>query len=168
LLPLVYAELRRVARRQMRYERAGHTLQASVLVNEAYLRLIQIKQIQWQDRLHFIAMASRIMRRVLVEAARAKGFHKRGAGAQKVSLDEALMVQEGPSPDFVALDVALNTLEEIEPRNCKVVEMRFFGGLSVEETADALHVSTGTIMRDWRMANSWPARELSSGRRDDA
>src|SRR5262249_22848826 len=147
-------------RRHMRHERAGHTLQASALVNEAYLRLIQIKQIQWQDRLHFIAMASRIMRRVLVESARAKGFQKRGAGAQKVSLDEALVVQEGPSADVVALDVALNALEKLDPRKCQVVEMRFFGGLSVEETADALHVSMGTILRDWRLAKSWLGREL--------
>jgi RNA polymerase sigma factor (TIGR02999 family) len=150
----------------MGHERLGHTLQASALVNEAYLRLIQIKKVHWQDRLHFIAMASRIMRRILVESARAKKFQKRGAGAQKVSVDEALMVQEGPSPDLVALDVALNTLEKLDPRKCKVVEMRFFGGLSVEETADALHVSTGTIMRDWRMAKSWLARELE-GLRDD-
>ena len=168
LLPLVHAELRRVAGRHMRQERVGHTLQASALVNEAYLRLIRIKQVQWQDRVHFIAMASRIMRRILVEAARAKGFPKRGAGAQKVSLDEAMLVQEGPSPDFVALDVALSALEKVDPRKCKVVEMRFFGGLSVEETAEALHVSAGTIMRDWRLAKSWLARELEGLQHHDA
>jgi RNA polymerase sigma factor (TIGR02999 family) len=136
-------ELRRLARRHMRHERAGLTLQATALVNEAYLRLIQVKQVHWQDRAHFMAIASRVMRRILVEAARAKGFQKRGGGAQKVSLDEALMVQEGSSPDFLALDVALTTLEKVDPRKCKVVEMRFFGGLSVEETAEALHVSPG-------------------------
>jgi len=152
----------------MRHERVGHTLQASALVNEAYLRLIHIKQVQWHDRVHFIAMASRIMRRILVEAARAKGFHKRGAGAQKISLDEALLVQEGPAPDFVALDVALSALEKVDPRKCKVVEMRFFGGLSVEETAEALHVSAGTIMRDWRLAKSWLARELEGLQHHDA
>ena len=168
LLPLVHEELRRVARRHMRHERVGHTLQATALVNEAYLRLIQVKQVHWQDRVHFIAMASRLMRRILVEAARAKGFQKRGAGAHKVSLDEALMVQEASSPDFLALDVALTTLEKIDPRKCKVVEMRFFGGLSVEETAEALHVSTGTVMRDWRLAKSWLARELESLRHDEA
>jgi len=168
LLPLVHEELRRVARRHMRHERVGHTLQATALVNEAYLRLIQVKQVHWQDRVHFIAMASRVMRRILVEAARAKGFQKRGAGAHKVSLDEALMVQEASSPDFLALDVALTTLEKIDPRKCKVVEMRFFGGLSVEETAEALHVSTGTVMRDWRLAKSWLARELEGLRHDDA
>jgi RNA polymerase sigma factor (TIGR02999 family) len=152
----------------MRHERAGHALQASALVNEAYLRLIQIKQVQWQDRLHFMAMASRIMRRILVESARGKGFQKRGAGAQRVSLDEGLLVEEGPSPDLIALDVALNTLEKLDPRKCKVVEMRFFAGLSVEETAEALHVSIGTIMSDWRMAKSWLARELESLQHDDA
>lgn len=166
LLPLVHEELHRVARRHMRHERAGHTLQASALVNEAYLRLIQIKQVQWQDRVHFIAMASRIMRRILVDGARAKAFHKRGDRAQKVSLNEALLIQEGLSPDFVALDVALDSLEKLDPRKCKVVEMRFFGGLSVEETADALHVSPGTVMRDWRLARSWLARELRSLQHD--
>jgi RNA polymerase sigma factor (TIGR02999 family) len=111
-------------------------------------------------------MASRVMRRILVEAARAKGFQKRGAGARKVSLDEALMVQEASSPDFLALDVALIALEKVDARKCKVVEMRFFGGLSVEETAEALRVSTGTVMRDWRLAKSWLARELESLRHD--
>ena len=149
-----------MARRHMRHEPAGHTLQASALVNEAYLRLIQVNQVQWQSRLHFIAMASRVMRRVLVEAARAKGFRKRGAGARKVSLSETLMVQDGPSPNLLALDVALNRLDELDGRKCRVVEMRFFGGLTVEETADALHVSTGTIRRDWRIAKAWLAREL--------
>ena len=144
----------------MRHERPGHTLQTSALVNEAYLRLIQVQHVQWQNRLHFVAMASRLMRRVLVDAARAKGFRKRGAGARKVSLSETLMVQDGPSPDFLALDVALNTLDELDGRKCRVVEMRFFGGLSIEETADALHVSTGTVMRDWRIAKAWLAREL--------
>lgn len=157
-----------MAGRHMRHERVGHTLQASALVNEAYLRLIQIRQVQWQDRVHFIAMASRIMRRILVESARAKAFHKRGAGAQQVSLDEALLVQEGPSPDFLALDVALSALEKVDARKCKVVEMRFFGGLSVEETAEALHVSPGTIMRDWRLAKSWLARALEGLQHHDA
>ena len=152
--------MRRVARRHMRRERAGHTLQASALVNEAYLRLIHVQEVQWQNRVHFVAMASRIMRRVLVEAARAKGFQKRGAGAQKVSLSEVLLAEDAPSPDLLALDTALHALDELDPRKCRVVEMRFFGGLSVEETADALHVSTGTVMRDWRLAKAWLAREL--------
>ena len=159
-MPLVHEELRRVARRHMRHERPGHTLQTSALVNEAYLRLIQVKQVQWQNRLHFVAMASRLMRRVLVDAARARSVGKRGGGALQVSLSETLTVQEGPSPDLLALDVALTALDELDPRKCKVVEIRFFGGLSVDETADALHVSTGTVSRDWRIAKAWLAREL--------
>jgi RNA polymerase sigma factor (TIGR02999 family) len=167
LLPLVHGELRRLAGRHMRHERPGHTLQASALVNEAYLRLIEVKQVQWQNRAHFFAMASRLMRRVLVDAARAKGYQKRNAGGGMVSLDEAVAVAATPSHDFVALDDALNALEAIDPRKCKVVEMRFFGGMSVEETAEALHLSVGTIKSDWRMAKAWLARELSESRRDD-
>jgi RNA polymerase sigma factor (TIGR02999 family) len=167
LLPLVHGELRRLAGRHMRHERAGHTLQASALVNEAYLRLIEVKQVQWQNRAHFFAMASRLMRRILVDAARAKGYQKRDAGGPKVSLDEVAAVANTPSQDFVALDDALNALEAVDPRKCKVVEMRFFGGMSVEETAEALHLSVGTIKRDWRLAKAWLARELAGSRRDD-
>jgi RNA polymerase sigma factor (TIGR02999 family) len=144
----------------MRHERAGHTLQASALVNEAYLRLIEVKQVQWQNRAHFFAMASRIMRRILVDAARAKAYQKRGAGGLNLSLDEALEVPNTPVQNFVALDDALNALEAIDPRKCKVVEMRFFGGMSMEEAAEALHLSIGTIKRDWRLARAWLAREL--------
>ena len=162
LLPLVHAELRRLAGRHMRHERVGHTLQASALVNEAYLRLIEIKQVEWQNRAHFFAMASRLMRRILVDASRAKGYQKRDAGGQKVSLDEAVAVADTPSTDFVALDDALNALEAVDPRKCKVVEMRFFAGMSAEETAAALHLSVGTIKRDWRLAKAWLARELGS------
>jgi RNA polymerase sigma factor (TIGR02999 family) len=151
----------------MRHERAGHTLQASALVNEAYLRLIEVKQVQWQNRAHFFAMASRVMRRILVDAARAKGYQKRNPGGQKVSLDDAVAVSATPSQDFVALDDALNALEAVDPRKCKVVEMRFFGGMSVEETATALHLSVGTIKQDWRLAKAWLARELGDSRRDD-
>lgn len=154
-----------MAGRHMRHERAGHTLQASALVNEAYLRLIQIKHVPWQNRAHFFAMASRLMRRILVDAARAKGYQKRGAG-QRVSFDEAAAVADTPSQDFVALDDALNALEAIDPRKCKVVEMRFFAGMSLEETAEALHLSVGTIKRDWRLAKAWLARELSGSPRD--
>ena len=144
----------------MRHERGGHTLQASALVNEVYLRLIEVKQVQWQNRAHFFAMASRLMRRILVDAARAKAYQKRNAKRQKVSLDEAIAVAATPSQDFVALDDALNALEAVDPRKCKVVEMRFFGGMSVEETAVALHLSVGTIKQDWRLAKAWLAREL--------
>jgi RNA polymerase sigma factor (TIGR02999 family) len=167
LLPLVHGELRRLAGRHMRHERVGHTLQASALVNEAYLRLIEVKQVPWQNRAHFFAMASRLMRRILVDAARAKGYQKR-AGGLRVSLDEAVAVADRPSRDFVALDDALNALEAVDPRKCKVVEMRFFGGMSVEETAAALHLSVGTIKQDWRLAKAWLARELGDSRRDDS
>jgi RNA polymerase sigma factor (TIGR02999 family) len=167
LVPLVHGELRRLAGRHMRHERAEHTLQASALVNEAYLRLIEVKQVQWQNRAHFFAMASRIMRRILVDAARAKGYRKRVGGGLNVSLDEALEVPNTPFHDFVALDDALNALEAIDPRKCKVVEMRFFGGMSMEEAAEALHLSIGTIKRDWRLARAWLARELDGSRRDD-
>jgi len=151
----------------MRHERPGHTLQASALVNEAYLRLIEVTQVRWQSRAHFFAMASRLMRRILVDAARAKGYQKRNAGGPLVSLDEAVAVAAIPSQDFVALDDALSALEAVDPRKCQVVEMRFFGGMTVEETAAALHLSVGTIKQDWRLAKAWLARELDSSRRDD-
>jgi len=144
----------------MRHERAGHTLQASALVNEAYLRLIDVNHVDWQNRAHFFSMASRVMRRVLVDAARAKGYLKRGGGDIKVSLDEAVLAGATPFQDFAALDDALNALESLDPRKCQVIEMRFFGGLSIEETAGALNVSVGTVKRDWRLAKAWLAREL--------
>ena len=160
LIPLVHDELRRLARRHMAGERAGHTLQATALVNEAYLRLIEVNQVRWQNRAHFFAMASRVMRRILVDAARARGYQKRGAGAEKISLDEALLVSDEPPQDLIALDDALNALAAFDLRKSQVVEMRFFGGLSVEETAEALHVSADTVMRDWRLAKVWLVREL--------
>ena len=146
----------------MRRERPGHTLQTSALVNEAYLRLIEVKQVQWHDRAHFFAMASRMMRRILVDAARAKGYQKRGAGRVTVSLDEVADVANAPFEDFVALDDALIALEALDPRKCKVVEMRFFAGMSIEETAEALDLSIGTVKRDWRLAKAWLARELEA------
>ena len=161
LIPLVHEELRRVARRPMAHERAGHTLQATALVNEAYVRLIDIRQVNWQDRAHFFAMSSRLMRRILVDFARAKGYQKRGGGVQKVSLDEALIVSQEPGADLVALDAALNALAVFDARKAQVVEMRFFGGLSVEETAEALKVSVDTVMRDWKLAKAWLLRELT-------
>src|SRR4051794_15715744 len=166
LIPLVHDELRRLARRHMAGERAGHTLQASALVNEAYLRLIEIKQVPWQNRAHFFAMASRVMRRILVDAARARGYQKRDGG-QKGPLDEAVALADAPSHDFVALDDALTALEAIDPRKCQVVEMRFFAGMSMEETAEALHLSVGTIKRDWRLAKAWLARELGESLHDN-
>ena len=161
LIPLVHDELRQLARRHIAGERPGHTLQATALVNEAYLRLIEVNQVRWQNRAHFFAMASRVMRRILVDAARARGYQKRGGGAETVSLDEALLVSGEPRQDLIALDDALNALAAFDLRKSQVVEMRFFGGLSVEETAEALHVSADTVMRDWRLAKVWLARELS-------
>jgi RNA polymerase sigma-70 factor, ECF subfamily len=161
LAPLVYHELRRLARRHMANERAGHTLQATALVNEAYLRLVEVTRVQWQDRAHFFAMAARQMRRILVDSARERRYQKRGGGAQKVTLDEQLLVG-GPGPNLVALDDALQALEKIDQRKSKVVEMRFFGGLSLEDTAAALGVSPDTVTRDWKLAKAWLMRELSS------
>jgi RNA polymerase sigma factor (TIGR02999 family) len=165
LVPAVHAELRRIARRQMGNERVGHTLQPTALVNEAYLRLVDIRQVQWQDRAHFFAMSSRVMRRVLVDAARARGYKKRGAGAHKVSFDEGLIASPQRAPDIVALDEALQALAAFDPRKSQVVEMRFFGGLSNEEVAEALGVSERTVKRDWTLAKLWLLRELrkSSG-----
>ncbi len=160
LIPLVHEELRRVARRYMAHERAGHTLQATALVNEAYLRLIDIRQVRWQNRAHFFAMSARLMRRILVDFARSRRYQKRGGGAQKVSLDEALMLCPERGTDLVALDDAVTALAAVDPRKARVVEMRFFGGLSVEESAEALHVSVDTVMRDWKLAKAWLLREL--------
>ena len=160
LLPLVYDELRRVAARYMKGERIGHTLQATALVNEAYLRLIEVQQVQWQNRAHFFAMAARLMRRILVDAARSRGYQKRGGGATMLSLEETLVVPTEPGEDLVALDDALTALASVDPRKSQVVEMRFFGGLSLEETAEALQVSRDTVKRDWKMAKLWLLREL--------
>lgn len=160
LVPLIHDELHRIARRHMRLERTGHTLQATALVNEAYLRLIDVKQIQWQNRAHFLAMAARVMRRVLVDSARARRFQKRGGGAQVEPLDEERIVAGEPGRDLVALDDALTALASMDPRKSHVVEMRFFGGLTVDETAEALHVSPETVRRDWRLAKAWLLSEL--------
>src|SRR5688572_25648846 len=161
LIPVVHAELRRIARRHMGHERHGHTLQPTALVNEAYLKLIDIRHVQWQDRAHFFAMSSRVMRRVLVDCARARGYQKRGAGAQKVTLAEERVGGAQPVADIVALDEALEALAMIDPRKGQVVEMRYFGGLSIEETAEALGVSVRTVKRDWTMAKLWLRRELT-------
>ena len=161
LIPLVHAELRRIAQRHMGHERAGHTLQATALVNEAYLRLVDARQMKWQNRAHFFAISARLMRRVLVEFARSHRSQKRGAGAQKVSLDEALIVSQERSAALIAIDDALTALAALDPRQSQVVEMRFFGGLSVEETAESLDVSAGTVMREWKLAKAWLLRELN-------
>ncbi len=162
LIPLVHEELRRVARRHMAHERAQHTLQATALVNEAYVRLVDIRQVRWQNRAHFFAMSARLMRRILVDFARSRRYQKRGGAARKVTLDEALVVSPEPGADLVALDEALTALAAVDPRKAQVVEMRFFGGLSVEESAEALHVSRDTVMRDWKLAKAWLLRELKA------
>jgi RNA polymerase sigma factor (TIGR02999 family) len=161
LVPLVEGEMRRLARGYMRRERKGHTLQATALVNEVFLRLADGPLVGWQDRAHFLGIAARLMRRVLVDYARSRGYAKRGGGAQKVSLDEATLVASERSVDLVALDRALEGLAVIDPRRSQVVELRYFGGLSVDETAHVLRVSAETVKRDWRLAKLWLLRELT-------
>lgn len=163
LIPLVHAELRRLARRYMRQERAGHTLQTTALVNEVYLRLIDTPQIQWQDRAHFFSIAAQLMRRILVDLARARNYQKRGGGARPLAFDEALVVSPEQDADVVALDEALDALARIDERKSRVVEMRFFGGLKEKEIALALQVSPETVRRDWRLAKAWLLRWLSEG-----
>jgi RNA polymerase sigma-70 factor, ECF subfamily len=160
LIPLVHDELHRLAHSYMRRERAGHTLQTTALVNEAYLRLVDAKLVQWQDRAHFFGIAAKLMRRILVDFARSRGYQKRGGRLRKVSLDEALLVASGPQEDLVRLDDALKTLEEFDPRKARVVELRYFGGLSVDETEEVLKVSGITVMREWNMARLWLLKEL--------
>jgi RNA polymerase sigma factor (TIGR02999 family) len=162
-MPLVHDELHRLASRHMRGERQGHVLQTTALVNEAYVRLIDLSRVRWQDRAHFFAMASRVMRRILVDYARSRHYLKRSGGVQRVSLDEAAEVSGERSADLVALDDALTALAVVDGRKSQIVEMRFFGGLSVEETAEALHVSVETVTRDWRIAKAWLLRELARG-----
>ena len=160
LVPLVHAELHRIARRCISRERVGQTLQATALVNEAYLRLVDVRRVNWQNRAHFLAMSARLMRRILVDAARSKRYQKRGGGAIKVTLDEALLAPVEKGQDLVALDDALAALAAVDERKAQVIELRFFGGLSVEETATVLKVSVDTVMRDWKLAKVWLLREL--------
>jgi len=165
LTPIVYAELRRLAHRYMRRERPDHDLQTSALVNEAYIRLVDYKRMQWQNRAHFFAVSAQLMRRILVEQARRRNL-KRGGDVPHVALDEAVLVGVDPGVDLVALDDALNALAHVDPRKVRVVEMRFFGGLSVEETAMVLKVSPVTVRRDWSSAKIWLYRELGGGNAD--
>jgi RNA polymerase sigma factor (TIGR02999 family) len=150
----------------MRRERRDHTLQVTALVNEAFLRLTGARQLQWQDRAHFLGIAARLMRRVLVDHARARGYQKRGGDVRRVALDETVLVSSGPVIELLALDRALDVLALADPRKGRVVELRFFGGLSVVETAEVLHVSTDTVKRDWRLAKLWLLRELEGSARD--
>ncbi|MFN2512348.1 MAG: sigma-70 family RNA polymerase sigma factor [Pyrinomonadaceae bacterium] len=164
LTPLVHEELHRLAHHYMGGERTGHTLQTTALVNEAYIRLIDWKNVRWQSRAHFFGVSAQLMRRILVDFARSKGYRKRGGGAPGVSLDEAAFVSDEKGDDLVALDEALWSLAKLDERQSKVVELRFFGGLSVEETAEVLKVSSGTVRRDWSLARAWLHRELAGNR----
>jgi RNA polymerase sigma-70 factor, ECF subfamily len=160
LTPLVYAELRRLAKGYMFGERHGHTLQTTALINEAYMRLIDWKNVRWQGRAHFFGVAAQVMRRILVDFARARHYAKRGGAAAQVSLDEAVTIHEDRSAELIALDEALKSLAEIDPRKSQVVELRFFGGLNAKETAEALKVSQRTVEREWNSARAWLYREL--------
>jgi RNA polymerase sigma factor (TIGR02999 family) len=165
LMPLVYQQLRRLARHRLVQEGPGHTLQTTALVHEAYLRLVGQKNSKWQNRAHFYAIAAQMMRRILVDYARSRRYAKRGGGAQKVSFDEMMVVSGGNAASVVAVDEALTTLAGIDERKSKMVELRFFGGLSIEETAAVLGVSTGTIRRDWTLTKAWLQREIYGGQK---
>lgn len=160
LVPLVQEELRHLAHRYIARERPGHTLQTTALVNEAYLRLVNQAGVQWQDRAHFFAVSARVMRHILVDCARARGYAKRGGGALRVTLDEAASVSAGQAAELLALDEALKGLAEIYPRRSRVVELRYFGGLNNEEVAEVLKVTSKTVERDWRYARAWLYDEL--------
>ena len=166
LAPLVYLELRRIAGRMMAAERPNHTLQATALVNEAYVRLVDARQASWQDRAHFFALCARAMREILIDHARARRSEKRGGAEVAAQLDEALAAAPSPEANLLELDDALKRLAEIDPRKSQVVELRFFGGLSLEETAEALKVSTKTVQRDWDMARGWLYRELGGSQKN--
>jgi RNA polymerase sigma factor (TIGR02999 family) len=167
LTPLVHEELRRLAHQHMNRERRDHTLQTSALINEAYLRLTQQRNMQWQNRAQFFSIASRLMRRVLIDYARARHYQKRGGGAIQVSLSEAAYVSQDRAQELLALDEALNSLAAFDERKSRVVEMRFFGGMSVEETAVALDVSPNTVKRDWGTAKAWLYRQIKKGTVED-
>jgi RNA polymerase sigma factor (TIGR02999 family) len=167
LIPLVYDELRRMARRYMRRESQGHTLQTSALVNEAYLRLVDQKSVQWQNRAHFFGVAAQLMRRILVDHARSRSRAKRGGGAQMVSLAEHALISKEAS-EVIALDDALSNLAEMDPRKSQIVEMKFFGGLTTEEVAEVLKITSRTVEREWRKARAWLNRALSKGAINEA
>jgi len=161
LVPLVYDQLHLAARHYMAGERPGHTLQTTALINETYLRLVNVRHVKWQNRAHFFAICARLMRRILVDFARSRGYQKRGGEATQVDFDEALLVSPEPGSNLVALDEALQLLARVDERKSRVVELRFFGGLSVKEAAEVLKVSVDTVMRDWKLAKVWLLRELS-------
>ena len=162
LMSVVYQELHRLAHHYMQRESPGHTLQTSALVNEAFLRLVDQRQVRWQNRAHFYGIAAQMMRRILVDYARSRRYAKRGGGVPEMPLDEALIVSDERSAEVLALDETLQRLAEFDPRKSQIVEFRFFGGLSIEETAEVLAVSPGTVMRDWTLAKAWLRREMST------
>ncbi|HYV10359.1 MAG TPA: sigma-70 family RNA polymerase sigma factor [Pyrinomonadaceae bacterium] len=167
LLPLVHSELRRIAQRQMSQERPGHTLQATALVNEAYLKLAGQQGFDWQNRAHFFAVCAQVMRHILIDHARAHARDKRGGGAVKVSLNDALVVAEDQASHFIALDEALRVLERLDPQKGKIVELRYFGGLSVDEAAEVMNVSPRTVRREWQRAKAWLYRMMTEGIEDE-
>src|SRR5215469_10895820 len=166
LMPLVYEQLHAAAHRYMAGERCGHTLQTTALIHEAYLRLVDIRHVKWQDRAHFFAVCAQLMRRILIDFARSRAYQKRGGAACQVNFDEGMVVTAHPDFNLVAVDEALNRLAEVDARKSKVVELRFFGGSGVKETAEVMKVSADTVMRDWKLAKVWLLRELSGGARD--
>ena len=168
LIPIVYHELRRLAHGYMARERANITLQTTALVHEAYFRLAGADRVDWKSRVHFFAISANVMRRILVEFARARGRRKRGSGVRKVALRDSAVISSEPNEDFVALDDALQALAAIEPRQAKVVGLRFFGGMTEEETAEALQVSSDTVLRDWKKAKLWLWREMTRGKETDS
>jgi RNA polymerase sigma-70 factor, ECF subfamily len=161
LMPVVYTELRQLAHWYMRRERPGHTMQTTALIHEAYLRLVDQNQVRWQHQAHFFGIAARLMRQILIEHARSHTRAKRGGGVGTISLDEAAIVSQARATELLALDDALERLATIDPRKSQVVELRFFGGLSVEEAAQVLNIAPNTVLRDWRMAKAWLRREIS-------
>ena len=161
LMPLIHEELRRLAHHYMSHERPGHTLQTTALVNEAYLRLVNRKGVHWQNRAHFFAIAATLMRSLLVDHARSHAYAKRGGGAHKIELDEAMIVSQERAAEVLALDDVLKKLASFDPQQSRIVELRFFGGLTIEETAEVLDLSTATIKREWTAARAWLYRELS-------
>lgn len=166
LIPLVHTELRRLARIHMGKERRGHTLQTSALINEAYVRLVDQQNVQWQDRAHFFAVSAQVMRHILIDHARRYQYAKRGGGARKVSLDEAALLPQRRAEELVELDDALTSLARIDPRKSQLVELRFFGGLSVEETAEVMAISPTTVMREWRAVKAWLHHSISNKESD--
>jgi RNA polymerase sigma factor (TIGR02999 family) len=168
LVPVVYQELRRLANYYMSRERPGHTLQTSALVNEAYMRLVDYRDMRWQNRAHFFAVAAQAMRRILVDHARKRHFAKRGGSAVKVSFDETAIVSREQDANLVALDDALTSLEELDPRKSRIVELRYIGGLNIEETAEVLDISPATVQREWRAAKAWLYRAIKEGTADEA